>query len=85
MHSGIRASKHIEFLLKLEMASNVTPWYARVPTPSNVADSPSWGDTKQLIDQGIPAVDPITGLSDIFVILVERSVKWGMSDLRGAT
>ena len=35
------ANSLIEFLLKLEMASNVTPWYARVPTPSNVADSPS--------------------------------------------
>ena len=31
----------IDFLLKLEMAVCASPWYARVPTPSNVADGPS--------------------------------------------
>ena len=32
------ASSLVEFMLKLEMALNITPWYARVPTASNVAD-----------------------------------------------
>ena len=63
------ASSLVEFMLKLEMALNVTPWYARVPTASNVADEPSRGEVEELGSKGILAVQPESELRDIFVVL----------------
>ena len=70
------ANSLVEFLLKLEMASNVTPWYTRVPTPSNVADDPSRGVVRHLIESGAKCEDPAKELQDIITILLE-SVKEG--------
>ena len=46
------ASCLVEFLLKLEMSSSLTPWYSRVPTPSNIADEPSRGEVEPLLSAG---------------------------------
>ena len=73
------ASSLVEFMLKLEMSLNLTPWYARVPTSSNVADEPSRGDVKVLDAKGIRAVQPDSELNDIFVVLSE------LADKRGST
>ena len=67
----------VEFLLKLEMAANVTPWYARVPTPSNIADDPSRGVTQALTESGAEWVAPLSELQDIITILLEETVKGG--------
>ena len=71
------ASILVEFLLKLEMATNVTPWYTRVPTPSNIADDPSRGVVQYLIESGAECKIPETELQDIIKILLESSVKRG--------
>ena len=71
------ASSLVEFMLKLEMALNVTPWYARVPTASNIADEPSRGDVEVLKAKGIVAVQTELELNDIFVVLSELAVKRG--------
>lgn len=67
----------VELLLKLEMAANVTPWYTRVPTPSNIADEPSRGSVQHLLESGAECGNPSTELHDIIAILVESSVKGG--------
>ena len=65
------ANKLVEFLLKLEMATNVTPWYTRVPTPSNIADDPSRGLCTQLLESGAEQSTPSLELQDIITILLE--------------
>ena len=65
------ANSLIEFLLKLEMSNNLTPWYARVPTPSNAADEPSRGVLDGLIEQQVRRVDAKTELDDILKVLSE--------------
>ena len=67
----------VEFLLKLEMATNVTPWYTRVPTPSNIADDPSRGVIQHLLESGSERKIPSAELQDIFTILSESAVKRG--------
>ena len=67
----------VEFLLKLEMATNVTPWYTRVPTPSNIADDPSRGVVQHLLESGSERKIPSSELQDIFTILLESAVKRG--------
>ena len=71
------ASVLVEFLLKLEMATNVTPWYTRVPTPSNIADDPSRGVIKPLVESGAEGTVPMKELQDIITILLESTVKRG--------
>eukprot|EP00435_Cladocopium_sp_Y103_P073783 s444_g45.t1 len=68
----------IEFLLKLEMATSTTPWYGRVPTPSNVADDPSRGCYQHLLDSGALRVDPTVELSQILEVLNEFSDMLGL-------
>ena len=65
------ANSLVEFLLKLEMKANVTPWYSRVPSPSNISDEPSRGEVEALIDQHVDRVGAQTELSDILVVLKE--------------
>ena len=67
----------VEFLLKLEMATNVTPWYTRVPTPSNIADEPSRGSIQTLLESGAEHMNPSIELQDITTILLESTVKRG--------
>ena len=71
----------IDFLLKLEMASGVSPWFSRVPTPSNIADEPSRGDCSVLLEQGAHQIDHHTQLVDILQVLSEVTDKrgWGAS------
>ena len=76
------ASSLVEFMLKLEMSLNLTPWYARVPMSSNVADEPSRGDVEALNAKGILAVQPDSELNDIFVALSELAVKRGVDRLQ---
>ena len=42
------ASLLLERLLKLEDSLGLFAWYCRVPSPSNIADNPSRGDTEGL-------------------------------------
>ena len=79
------ASSLVEFMLKLEMSLNLTPWYARVPTSSNVADEPSRGDVKVLDAKGIRAVQSDSELNDIFVVLSELADKRGSTGHREET
>ena len=65
------ANSLIEFLLTLEMSNNLTPWYARVPTPSNVADEPSRGVLDCLVEQQVRRVDAKTEFDDILKVLAE--------------
>ena len=67
----------IGFLLKLEMAACTAPWYARVPTPSNVADEPSRGCNGPLEAKGIPRSDPTVELQQVLEALDEATVKVG--------
>ena len=68
---NIVANSLVEFLLKLEMTSNVTPWYSRVPSPSNISDEPSRGEVEALVEQGVDRVGAAVELSDILVVLRE--------------
>eukprot|EP00438_Fugacium_kawagutii_P028836 Skav229820 [mRNA] locus=scaffold2672:22606:23685:+ [translate_table: standard] len=47
----------IESLLTLELESKIFPWYARVPSPSNVADGPSRGQIEELLRLGASQID----------------------------
>ena len=67
----------IDFLLKLEMDACTAPWYARVPTPSNVADEPSRGCTGPLEAMGISRLDPTDALQQVLEVLNETAVKLG--------
>ena len=64
-------SSLIEFLLKLDMTTNVTPWYSRVPSPSNISDEPSRGEVECLNQQQVRQVSALDELSDILVVLRE--------------
>ena len=63
------ANSLIDFLLKLEMANCTTPWYTRIPTPSNIADNPSRGDVCELVRQKVSATDVRKGLQEIMIAL----------------
>ena len=73
----------VEFMLKLEMSLNVTPWYARVPTPSNPADDPSRGDVDDLVSRGVVAVCPDEHLDDILTVLSELPDMKGSANYNG--
>ena len=68
---NVVANSLVEFLLKLEMTANVTRWYSRVPSPSNISDEPSRGELEALIEQRVDRVSASSELSDIFVVLRE--------------
>ena len=76
---NITANCLIEFLLKLEMSSCTTPWYARIPTPSNIADEPSRGETRRFIQGKVQETFVGDGLNEIMLALAEDTV------LRGST
>eukprot|EP00435_Cladocopium_sp_Y103_P067862 s777_g30.t1 len=67
----------VEFLLKLEMDASSTPWYARVPTPSNIADEPSRGDVERLLTAGAEPHDPSQQLDQVLQVLGEFAGKVG--------
>ena len=67
----------VGFLLKLEMVVCACPWYSRVPTPSNIADEPSRGDTQHLLQMGVSQTDPTVELEQIMEVLLETA------DMRG--
>jgi len=67
----------IDFLLKLEMSSCTTPWYTRVPTPSNVADEPSRGEVAELRAQNVSETKVEEALQEIVMVLAEDAVKRG--------
>ena len=67
----------VDFLLKLEMSVCASPWYARVPTPSNIADEPSRGVERLLEHMGSQKVDPSHELNQIMEVLGESAVKLG--------
>ena len=69
------AEQLISFLLKLEMAVCSSPWYARVPTPSNNSDEPSRGCTQTLANLGAVQFDVETVLKQIMEVLAESTVK----------
>ena len=50
--SSQNARPILESILRLEAQSSLLTWYARVPTFSNIADSPSRGEFSGLVDQG---------------------------------
>ena len=74
---NITANCLIEFLLKLEMASCTTPWYARIPTPSNIADEPSRGSIQNLLQAAVPRTSVNEGLQEIMLALAENTVMRG--------
>lgn len=55
----------IESLLLLEVDSNIFPWYARVPSPSNIADAPSRGKTEELMMLGATRIDVEEHVSEV--------------------
>ena len=67
----------VESLLKLEMATSTTPWYSRVPTPSNIADGPSRGEILDLVAGGVKNVCVQKTLAEILVVLTEAADKRG--------
>ena len=75
---NVVARSLIDFLLKLEMAVCAAPWYARVPTPSNVADGPSRGESDLLIQRGVRLSHVQVELDQIMEVLREATVKEGM-------
>ena len=50
--SNLIARRQLVSVLALECIHQITPWYARVPTDSNLADKPSRLDTSQLVQLG---------------------------------
>ena len=74
---NIVANTLIDFMLKLEMSANLTPWFARVPTPSNIADEPSRGVLSSLIALGALQVESGKALFDIFEVLTDFTDKGG--------
>ena len=74
---NVTANLLIEALLKLEMASCTTPWYSRVPTPSNIADDPSRGEIHELVKNSINQTCVKEVLSDILLFLAEATVMGG--------
>ena len=77
---NITANCLIEFLLKLEMSSCTTPWYARIPTPSNIADEPSRGETRKFTTLKIPETSVHDGLQEIMLALAEDTVMRGSTN-----
>ena len=67
----------INFLLKLEMAVCASPWYSRVPTPSNISDEPSRGEIRTLSDMGAHQSDAETVPNQIMEVLAESAIKVG--------
>ena len=67
----------VEALLKLEMATYTTPWYSRVPTPSNIADDPSRGEVHELIMSGVNRTCVKDALEEILLVLAAASVMGG--------
>eukprot|EP00435_Cladocopium_sp_Y103_P047062 s1350_g13.t1 len=67
----------IDFLLKLEMATSSTPWYGRVPTPSNVADEPSPGVVHDLLSVGVQQDDPAQVLDQVLEVFAGFRLRWG--------
>jgi len=61
-------------LLKLEMAVNISPWYSRIPTPSNIADDPSRGQTEYLLQQRVKQTDVTDSLEEIRLALAKTAV-----------
>ena len=61
------------------MSSCTTPWYARIPTPSNIADEPSRGATQRFIQGRIPETSVCDGLQEIMLALAENTVMRGSS------
>ena len=47
----------VEQLLRVEDMASSFCWFARVPSPSNPADDPSRGETKNMVRLGIPFVE----------------------------
>ena len=74
---NITANFLVEALLKLEMATCTTPWYSRVPTPSNIADDPSRGEIHELVASGITRTCVKDSLEEILLVLAEATVMGG--------
>ena len=74
---NITANCLIEFLLKLEMSSCTTPWYARIPTPSNIADEPARGEIQRFVKFKVPGTSVQDGLHEIMLALAENTVMRG--------
>ena len=70
----------VDFLLKLEMDSKSFAWYSRVPTPSNISDDPSRGNTDLLLSMGAVLDSPSSCLRDIVTVLKRRG-----ADKRGSS
>eukprot|EP00435_Cladocopium_sp_Y103_P055104 s1350_g18.t1 len=73
------AKSLVGFLLKLEMATSSSPWYSRVPTPSNIADDPSRGDCALLLSEGVMQIDPTGELQQVMEVLNEVTDMVGVS------
>ena len=71
------ASRLISFLLKLEMSVCASPWYARVPSPSNISDDPSRGATSFLTSLGARQVEAEVVLNQVMEVLAESADKVG--------
>ena len=69
------AGRLISFLLKLEMSVCAFPWYARVPSPSNISDDPSRGDTSFLTSMGARQIETEIVLKQIMEVLAESADK----------
>ena len=74
---NVTANFLVEALLKLEMATFTTPWYSRVPTPSNIADEPSRGEVDDLVSKGVNETCVKDALRQILQVLAEATVIGG--------
>ena len=50
--SSLNARRVLDATLKLECELMIQPWYARVPTESNIADAPSRFEVEHLLKEG---------------------------------
>ena len=76
LHSSTDVAKGLLIsVLALECIHQVTPWYAPVPTDSNMSDSPSRLDTKRLVALGA-GHDSLT-LEDCWMRHTALTKQWG--------
>ena len=64
----------IEVLLRSEESGAFYPWFARVPSPSNPADSPSRNDTGWLDELGVACVNVADLLSKVILEVLDAKI-----------
>ena len=68
----------IDALLRVEAESSSSPWYARVPSPSNPSDELSRGDLSFFTSLGTPRVCVLDWANEISRVLHDNRSKGGI-------